>query len=590
VSEAEHPQLERGRPSPRVSLLLGADAGAALAVPAFRRMFAAASVFNLGHFVQSVAMSWYMFELTGSPFWVGLMVAAPQLPFLLLSLPAGALADLVDRKRVLQYSTAVMIAASGTMSVLWFLGALTPGLLITLGLILGIGSTAYNPAWNALVPRLLPMPLLPAGIGLNATLNGITAAVGPALGGLLVAAVGAGPSFGVGALGYGAILIAVTALSAPASTGGSSTIGMAIGTGMRYLRFSPTYRSLLLFGALFAFTSASFRPLLPNLTSDVLLGSAELYGWLLGCFGLGAAIGGMTRNRAEVRLKRLIPAACLLFGTASALLGLATRAWVAAVALLLIGIGWTWVVATLNTVFQLLTPSWVLGRAMSAYVLSVFGVLPIGAFAAGALASQVGTAATQVFFGSLVVLLGLLSLRMPLPQAGGISPPVMPDGELEHVQTVVGAAPVMVTTTWEVEEEEFEKFLEVLGQIRRIRLATGAYAWSVYRSAHDARRITEAFMVHSWEEHLLQHRRLDTRGLDTVLRAEDFGTTVVTDHLIAFDVDDPQVRPRWEDQVPIHEQMHHGRRARPVSNPGPEPEVVPTSSPPTGFDTTPPPD
>lgn len=563
MSDGE-PTRARSRRRPLASLI-GEDASAALTVGPYRRMFTAGAFFSMGHFVQTVAMSWHMLELTGSPFWVGLMVAAPQLPFLFLSLPAGALADLADRRRLLQLSTATMIVASGAMAVLWYLDLLTPRMLIGLGLLLGAGSTVYNPAWLALVPRLLPMSLLPAGIGLNATQNGITAALGPALGGVLVAAVGAGPSFAIGALGYAVILLAVSTISTQGSASGSSTIGMAIGTGVRYLRFSPSYRWLLLFGALFGFTSASFRSLLPNLTSDALGGGSDLYGWLLGCFGLGAAIGGVTRSRIAQRTRHLIPMASVLFGLASALLGVADRPWVAGVALVLIGIGWTWVLSTLNTVFQLLTPSWVLGRAMSAYVLSVFGLLPMGAFAAGALADIIGTEESQIVFAGLVVLLGVVSLRMPIPAAEGIDPPVLPDDEVSHVHTEVTPAPVMVTTTWEVEEGEFERLLEALAQLRRIRLATGAYSWSVYRSVHDARRITEVFMVHSWEQHLLQHRRLDVKGIDVVLHAESFGTSVVTDHLIAFDVDDVDVRPRWEDQVPVHEQMHHGRRSQPAN-------------------------
>jgi len=547
----------------RLNDLLGVQASAALAVTPYRRMFAASAFFNVGHFVQTVASSWYMLELTGSPFWVGLMVAAPQLPYLLLSLPAGALADLVDRRRLLQLSTMMMVLASGSMAVLWYLTVLTPRILIGLGLLLGVGAAVYSPAWMSLVPRLLPMSLVPAGVGLNSTQNGITAAFGPALGGALVAGLGAGPSFGIGALGYAVILLAVSTVSAQSSADGSSTLGMAIGTGVRYLRFSPSYRWLLLFGAMFGFTSASFRSLLPNITSDALSGGSDLYGWLLGCFGFGAAIGGLTRSRIAGRTRHLIPLASVLFGLSGGALGLAGRPWVAGIALILVGVGWTWVLATLNTVFQLLTPSWVLGRAMSAYILSVFGLLPVGAFAAGALADLVGTAQAQLVFSGLVVLLGLVSIRMPIPSVEGIDPPEIPDDEIGHVRTEVTPAPVMVTTSWEVDEHEFEQLIDALAKLRRIRLATGAYSWSVYRSVHDARRVTEVFMVHSWEQHLLQHRRLDVKGIDAVLHSESFGRSVVTDHLIAFDVNDRDVRPRWQDQVPVHEQMHDGRRSQP---------------------------
>lgn len=546
-------------------------ATAPLRIARFRRMWMGSFVFSLGHFVQMVAGAWLMLELTGSPLWVGLMTATPFAPLFILSLPAGALADMVNRKPILQVSAATMIVAAGAVAVTTVLGLITPVLLLLLSLLTGTGAAFFNPAWMATLPRLVPLAILPAAVGLNATLNGVTAAAGPALGGLLVATLGAGPTYAVATVGYVAIFTVVSVTAIPSSDASAGSLRIALGTGLRYLRFSPDYRILLLFGAMFGLTAAAFRALLPNITNDVLMGDSALYGILLACFGIGSAVGGLTLSKVAPAIgQHLVAISVITFGLAAIVLSLTSVIAVAAVALVIIGLQWSWVVSTLNTVFQLLTPTWVLGRAMSAYIMAVFGMMPIGSFASGALGDIIGAGPALLVFSLLVVGIGLAALRMQLPSVGGIDPPQMPDEPDEQVATDVVSAPVMVTTTWQLVDDDLDAFVDVLRELRRVRLSTGAYSWSAYRSAHDANRITEVFMVHTWEQHLLQHRRLNLKGIGTVLRAESFGEQVMTDHLIAFDVEDPQVRTVLDHQIPAneqahHEQVHRARRAQPAS-------------------------
>lgn len=532
---------------------------APLKIATFRRLWVGLIIFNMGHLIQVVASSWLILELTGSPFWVSLMVAAPTLPLLILSLPAGAAADLLDRRVVLVASSGVLAAASISMSVLWTLDQITPGRLVGLGLAIGVGVAFFNPAWQAIVPSLVPSAMVPGAVSLNSATGGVATAVGPAIGGLLVATAGPGWSFGVATLGYASILVTTLTSRTSEWNQEKGSMAVAIATGIRYLRFSNDYLWLLVLGSLFGFAAAALRAMLPNLTSDVLGGDSSLYGALLGGFGAGALIGGLTRV-AGVRLfgDRMIPWCIALFGGMGIVVGLSRSLPVTAVAIAAAGLLWTWILSTLISTYQMLTPDWVRGRTMSAFVLSVFGFVPLGSVASGALGGSVGADVSLIIFSVGVLGIGVLAFRMPLPVLEQIEPPVVPAFVEDDAPDSARSEAVMVVNTWDITEDDFDEFVEFLAELRRLRLKTGAYHWSAYRSAGDLRRISEVFMLHSWEQHLQQHRRLDLQALETIQRMDGFGTpqSLVREHLVAFDVDQPRRRPAWSDLLVEHEQMH----------------------------------
>lgn len=538
----------------------GQSSMAPLRIPTFRRLWFGLIVFNLGHLIQVVASSWLILEITGSPLWVSFMVGAPTLPLLLFSLPAGAAADLFDRRTVLVVSSVLLAAASVSMSVLWALDAITPARLVALGLTIGVGVAFFNPAWQAIVPSLVPTSLVPGAVSLNSATGGVATALGPAIGGLLVATVGPGWSFAAASLGYLALMVAVLISRTADLNQDKGSLVVAIATGIRYLRFSRDYLSLLLLGSLFGFAAAALRAMLPNITADVFGGDSALYGTLLGLFGGGALVGGLTRSQVSNMLgAHLIPYCIRLFGIGGIVVGLSRNLIVTAVAVTAAGMLWTWLLSTLISTYQMLTPDWVRGRTMGAFVLSVFGFVPLGSITAGALGDSVGADMSLVVFSVAVVVIGLAASRMPLPVLEHIRPPVVPDTEDVDLPDTNGKTePVMVITTWTISEERFDDFLAVLSELRRVRLTTGAYQWTAYRSASDLRRISEVFLLHSWEQHLQQHRRLDTEALAVIRRADSFGTreTQIRNHLVAFDVDSPDKRPAWEDLLAEHELMH----------------------------------
>jgi MFS family permease len=497
-------------------------------------------VFNIGHLILVVGSSWLILEMTGSPLWVSAMVGAPTVPLLVLALPAGAVADLFDRRLILVASSAMMMLASAGMAFATLEGIESPETLVGLGVLLGVGVAFFNPAWQAIVPALVPQHLVPGAISLNSASGGVATALGPALGGLLVATAGPAWSFVAATIGYAVML--GTAYAARTTGWGSEVDNLptAIAGGIRYLRFSDGYLALLILGSAFGFTSAALRAMLPNVTSEALGGDAGLYGVLLGAFGAGAMVGGLTRNQGGMVLgRRMVPLSIAFFGVAGVLVGAVPNIVVVLLGVTVSGLLWTWILATMNTVFQMLTPDWVRGRTMAAFVLAVFGILPIGAVVAGALGDVVGAANALVAFSIGVAIVGALAVRMDLPVLEEIVPPVIAiDRQESGTAPTATGGPVMVVSTWRMDStEEMAEFSLVLSELRRLRLATGAYRWNAYRSISDSMRVTETYVVHSWDHHLQLQGRLDTRGQAIIKRAERFGSEQhTTQHLAEIDV------------------------------------------------------
>lgn len=514
---------------------------APLRIPVFRTLWIALIVFSLGHLVQLVTSSWLILEMTGSPLWVSATIGAPTLPLLVLSLPAGAAADLFSRRVILIMATATTAAASMTMSVLSMLDALTPSRLVGLGLVIGVGIAFFNPAWHSLVPSLVPASLVPGAVSLNSASGGVATALGPAIGGLLLATVGAEFSFGVAAVGYLSIMVAIAVSRTSDLDQEKGSLVVAIAAGVRYLRFSRGYLWLLLLGSLFGFASAALRSMLPNLTSDTLGGGSVMYGVLLGLFGCGAMVGGMTRHRASSRLgSALLPICIASFGVTGIAIGLSSLVPVTAIFVTIAGVLWTWILATLNSTYQVLTPDWVRGRTMGAFTLSVFGFVPMGALASGALGAWFGAGSSLIVFSAAVLAIGGLSFRMPIPVLGYIEAPVVPDPTSRRIPEVDATdAPVLVITTWSVDPANLEPFMAVLSSLRRVRLRTGATQWTAYRDATAPTEISEVFTLPSWEQRVQQIKRLDTVAMEVIQRADELGTaeTRVRRNLVSFDVD-----------------------------------------------------
>jgi hypothetical protein len=311
---------------------------------------------------------------------------------------------------------------------------------------------------------------------------------------------------------------------------------------------------------MFALTSGVVQSLLATLTEESLDAGAFAYGALLGAMGAGALLGAFTRGAAAERLaERHVGVAVATFGLAAIAVGLAPAVWLAGVALFIAGIAWVWTLATLNATVQLLVPAWVRGRAASLYTLAFVGVLPLGALLAGSIGSIFGTQVAYVVLGTGTLVLGMVLPSLRLPHLGSVVTPEPPEDWAvpEHADYVEGG-PVMVLNTWVIDSSDLAEFLELMNEVRQVRLRTGAYRWRLYRNAEDPHRMTEVFLLASWEDHLRQHRRIDAAGADLIrsARALDRAGGPIGRHLVAIDVDDPADRPDWDQLVAVHVALH----------------------------------
>lgn len=541
---------------------------APLRIGRFRSMWVASVFSNVGSFFYTVAASWLMLELTGSAAWVGLMQSSNTLPLLFLGLAAGALADLADRAKVMLVSQMLMGVAAAAMAVLTFLDVMTPGLLLGLGLLLGVGVAFNLPAWQALVPSLVPRGMLGSAVALNSAGFNVARAVGPALAGLVVAGAGAAAAFGINAVSFLGVIVVVVwigrRLELPEPE--QASIASAIALGIRFARFTPTFRRLLALLALFAITSSVIQSVLAPRTAEI-GGEAGTYGLLLGAMGVGALVAAFGRRHILDRIgSRSTQVTIVVFGAAGMFVGLVDAVPWVALGLAVAGMCWVLTLVTLNTTTQTISPEWIRGRAMSLYTLAFTGIMPLGAILSGVVADLIGPGNAYAVLSLATVGLGLATPLFQVPDPDQVRAPEFSEYQelTDHPDSLEGG-PVMVVNTWEIDEADYIDFVDAMDQVRLVRLSTGAYRWRLYRNVGRPERFTEIFVTVSWDEHLAQHRRIDDASRELIRRARAFDRTgdPTTHHLLAVDVANPA---EWESLVEAHEEMH--RRDGSIPLPG----------------------
>ena len=371
--------------------------------PLFRSLWIAAVISYTGSWMQNVATGWLMTSLTRSPMWVALVQVAVSLPVLLIALPAGALADIVDRRKFLLFTQSLMVAAATVLGVMTLTGTVTPQVLLVFTFLLGVGAVMNDPAWQSLTPDLVPPNQLAAAVALNSAGFNIARAVGPALGGLLIAAIccgatGSGWAFLLNAISFfGVILFLYHWKPAKAEhRNGTTTFAGAIGIGLRYARRDPRIRTVLVRTLLFSVFASVFWALLPLIASKF---GAEGFGAMLAFFGLGALGGAGVLAVARRRFSpdAIIAAATLIF--AVSLIGLVRSPSLAVASAFsaAAGLAWISILATLNVAAQTAAPAWVRARVISMYVLVLQGGLALGSAVWGAVASNSSVQFTLTF-------------------------------------------------------------------------------------------------------------------------------------------------------------------------------------------------
>jgi MFS family permease len=495
--------------------------------PLYRALWIAQLVSNIGTWMQNVGAVWLMGSLGGSPVLVALVQSAVTLPVFLTALPAGALADIVDRRRLLLFTQTWMLLSATALAVLTRADAVTPGLLLALTFALGLGTAMNMPAWQAIQPELVPRREFPQAVALGSASINVGRAIGPAIGGLLVAAAGTEFVFALNAISFLGILIVLFTWRRERSESDLPTerLAGAVRAGLRYARHSPALRAVLARSATYMIGASAFLALLPVVARNDLHMSAAGFGALLACFGAGAVIatGTLPRLRERVDIDRLVVAATLLVALSLAAIAVAESVVVAVLASLLGGVAWVICLSSFNVAAQRALPAWVRARGMGFYLLTVQGGTALGAALWGYVATAtdvrvaLGAAAVVLATGTLVALRFRLAWgeKLDLRSAPYTSEPTLvwePRPE---------QGPVLVTINYRVPEENCEAFAEAMRKVGRVRRRTGARRWGLWRDPGASDHFLETFVTDSWEEHLRQMQRVTAtdRKLEDAARA-----------------------------------------------------------------------
>jgi MFS family permease len=370
-----------------------------LADPVFRSLWVAQAVSGIGTWMQTVGAQWMLVHQAHAATLVSIVQAASLLPVLFVSLPAGVLADLLDRRQLLLAAQSGMAVIAALLAVLTAVHLTTPTLLITLTFLLGCGQALTNPAWQAIQPVLVPRDQIPAAAALNSMNVNISRAIGPALAGVIVAVSGSWVVFTINAVSFIGVLFALARWHEH-SDNRTSTQAMlpAMRSGTRYLRFAPGVRRILLRAGLFVVPASALWALLAIVASDRLRIGSGGYGLLLGALGVGAVAGALTLSRIRQRMSSnaILVVFSLVFAAGTAVAGTVTNTPAVVVAMVISGVAWLAVLSTLNTVMQLALPAWVRARGLSMYLIVFMGGQGVGSLLWGAIAGPLGTPATLV--------------------------------------------------------------------------------------------------------------------------------------------------------------------------------------------------
>jgi len=493
---------------------------APLRSPAFARFWTAQFTSNVGSWMQTVAAQWVMTSLTSSALLLSAIPAAASLPVLLLAVPAGALGDLVDRRRLILAAQATMLVAAAALAAVAAAGLLTPPVLIGLLFVIGIGGAASAPTWQTVQPELVPAADRPQAIALGSVNQNLARAVGPALGGVLLAITSAAVVFLANAVSFLAVLgaVAVTALPARASTLPREHASAAVRAGGRFVGSSPALIALIVRSIAFVFLAGALWALLPLVARQRLgLGSAG-YGLLLGCVGVGALAAATFGPALKQRLapRAIYALACLVVAGAAGLLAVTHSVAIAAVALIAAGAAWIMGLGLLGAAYQGELPGWVKARGVSYYLVAFQGANGIGALFLGGIAQATSVSSAFLVVGGGLAVSAIATWPLALPASAAGEDLMAEPLPLPDVPGTVEQGPVLVTVQYALSPGNADAFLAAGGELRGARRRTGAIRWHLHRDLQDTDLFIETFLVGSWEEHERQHSRLERGDRDVL--------------------------------------------------------------------------
>jgi MFS family permease/quinol monooxygenase YgiN len=476
--------------------------------------------------------AWLMTSLSSSPLMVSLMQVATSLPFFLLALPAGAIADVVDRRKVLLCTQGWMLVFAALLGILTLVNITTPEILLALTFAICLGSAMNMPVWQAVTPELVAQDELPSAVTLSGIVINLSRSIGPALAGIIIALAGnTGVVFLLNASSFVGIILVVylwkrepqmSALPAERVVG-------AIQAGARYVRFAPIFQSVLIRTIAYAFFASALLALLPLLARQELGLKALGYGVILGFWGLGGLAGAflLPKARQKFSVDRIVAGSSLWLGAMMLALAYVRSLPLVCGVMLFVGIASLCVLVCLNVSTQTAVPTWVRARAIAVYLLVFQGSLSLGSVLWGAIAqlSNISTALSIAAIGLIICVLLTRRYRLRCTELLDLHASLHWDRPTLVFEPCPNDGPVLITLEYRIDPANAEEFVETMKALSRIRRRDGAIQWGLYQDLANPERFVETALVESWVEHKRQYERVTNsdRVIEDRVRAFHIG-------------------------------------------------------------------
>jgi MFS family permease len=497
---------------------------------------------NIGGWMYSAACGWLMTDLNPSPLMVSLVQVATSLPMFLIAIPAGALVDIVDKRKLLIVGEISISVFSMAFAALVWLHLVTPTRLLVFAFLVAAADALTVPGYQAIVPMLVPKADLSNAVAANSAGVNVSRAVGPALGGAVLGAFGIAAPFWVNAVSNFGAIGALLWWRAPRREDGRlppEHFVSAIRTGLRHARYNAALGATLIRAAGFFLFASAYWALLPLVARSQVGGGPMLYGLLLGAIGVSAVGAAFALPWLNGRLGPDRAAALGTLGTAvaTAMFGLAHDPAIALMASLIAGASWIAALSSLNISAQMALPGWVRGRGLATYVTVMFGALSIGSVIWGQAAASLGPGPAQFIAaaGCAMTIPLLRGWKLQTAKELDLSPSMHWPAPITTGDFSGDRGPVLITVTYQIEPKNRRPFLEALEMAGRERRRDGAYDWRIFEDPSEKGRFVETFLSDSWVDHLRQHERVTKadRALEDAVRRFQIGDGPVTTHLIA---------------------------------------------------------
>ncbi len=481
---------------------------------------------TMGFRMHEVGAGWLMTSLSTDPLMVALVQTATTLPIFLFALPAGAIADVVSKRKLLIVVQLIMAVIAGLFTYAVYKGEVTPSLLLLFIFVLGTGSAFVAPAKQAIVPQLIPKEELQSAIALNSVGFNLSRAIGPAIAGVLITSIGIAAPFAFNAVSF-LFIIATLLFWCPFRIIGDlpkERIPGAIATGLRYVRYSAPLKATFWKAFAFFLSASAFWTLLPLLVKTELQGDAKLFGLLIGMTGIGAVIGAILLPRVKGMFspQRLVLVASLLLVVVLMIAASIKIQELIMLMCVIFGACWLWILSTFNVSAQLALPDWVRARGLAIYLMVFFGSMSLGSLVWGLIASEIGISSALLIAAGTLAIGTFFTRNYDLNQGKVLDlspsthwpePIVVVDSKCEE-DMLLERSPVMVTVEYKVGKADVKEFLSLMYQLERVRKQYGAYTWNILQESNDPEVFVEQFMDVSWLDHLRHHKRITSKDAE----------------------------------------------------------------------------